>query len=115
FRVSIPDLRSRLRRELSADQIAQPNPDAVLPVVKALKPSLLIHLLLRHPDGSEAMHVRQLFKELGSVLHPVNAELHCLDVMRVESDLRLLARLKGLVRANGEINLPVLSPARYCR
>ena len=67
------DLVARIRRELGANEIANPGPDAMLPGMKLFQPSMR---LLRHGRtlAAKVMQLLHLAEEFHRVVHPIDAE-----------------------------------------
>src|SRR5262249_15418357 len=86
------DLRSRVRGELSAEEIADPGPQVTLPVVILLDRGLLFDLFLRAVmTGAESVHVAQLLEKHDRIVDLVEPELEGLDVARVEMHRNFVA------------------------
>src|SRR5262249_8864144 len=95
------DLMARFRRELRADEVANPRPDAVLPCVKLFQPGVR---LLRHrrPLPAEVVQLLHLAEELHGVVDAIDAELKGANVVRVDRDLRLLPGKEGALAGERE-------------
>ncbi len=74
--------------ELAAEEAADQKPEMMLPVVELLQPGALVDVLFGAEGGSvvEAVQVGEAGEEFCRVLHPVDAELQLIDVLRVEMD-----------------------------
>ena len=92
---------ARVRRELRADEVANPRPDAMLPRVEFLQPGVR---LFRHRRtlSAEVVQLLHLAEELHRIVHAIDAELELLHVVRVDGDLRLLAGKEGLLAGERE-------------
>src|SRR3974377_1184133 len=74
----------------------------MLPGVKPLQPTLL---LLGHARRlpTETVHVLLLAEELRRIVYAIDTELQRRDVVAVNADFDLLARLVGALAGDGEI------------
>ena len=76
----------------------------MLPVVKLLQPGSFVDAFFGTEGGSviEAMQVRQAGEEFVRVLHPVDAELQLIDILRVQMDGGLFGGSEAAVGAEVE-------------
>ncbi len=95
------NLVTRIGRELRADEVANPRPDAMLPGVKFFQPGMR---LLGHgrPLAAEVVQLLHLAEELHRVVHAIDAKLQLLHVVRIDRDLRLLAGQIGALAGERE-------------
>ena len=87
--------------ELAAEEAADQKPEMMLPVVKLLQPGALVDALFGAERSSvvEAMQVGQAGEEFCRILHPVDAELQLIDILRVEMDGGFLGGSEAAVGA----------------
>src|ERR1700733_2041360 len=87
--------------ELAAEEAADQEPEMMLPVVELLQPGALVDALFGTKWGSvvEAVQVGQAGEKFCWVLHPIDAELQLIDILRVEMDGGFLAGREAAVGA----------------
>src|SRR6185312_11242981 len=82
--------------KLRAEEVANPNKDAVLPIVKALEPCQLMRRTWR--ASAKLMGVAKLSKELDGIINAIDAELQRLHVLCPHINGHFLA---GRIRSTG--------------
>jgi hypothetical protein len=87
-----------------AEEIADALPEVGFPIVELLQPGALVDLLLVEQAcfGSEGVKFAEVLHELHGIVHAINTEFECVDVVGIEMDLWLLAGSEGLACAQVE-------------